>query len=447
MADRQPARRRELGAWYTPASLVARMVDAALADFDVAGPLKALDPACGDGRLLSALCDRVTVSTALGVDIDPTAIAAIGDQRLDVRCGNGLDIQWSSAHAGGPFDLVLANPPFLSQMARSTTRGGSSQLGGGPYANTAMEFCLTGVRALRPGGRLVILLPQSALTARDGADLRAAVAAEASMIGSWWSPDRPFEAEVNVAMLVLQRRVAPVDGASIPWSSVVTRVLGIPDLPTMRAHGVIGDRSAASANFRDEYYALVPAVDDAADGPPLITSGLIDPGRCAWGTRPVRFAKRRFEHPRVDLDQLEGRFAQWAKRLLVPKVLVAAQTRIVEAVADVDGAWLPAVPVISVVPHDSSLIMEVAAVLTSPIASLSAWHSMAGSGLSPTSVRLSPATVMAMPWPHGPLTTAVAALQHGDLVGCGRAVLAAFDVVGETAEDLIEWWVATGRSW
>ncbi len=423
------------------------MVDAALADFDVAGPLKALDPACGDGRLLSALCDRVTVSTALGVDIDPTAIAAIGDQRLDVRCGNGLDIEWSSAHVGGPFDLVLANPPFLSQMARSTTRGGSSQLGGGPYANTAMEFCLTGVRALRPGGRLVILLPQSALTARDGADLRAAVAAEASMIGSWWSPDRPFEAEVNVAMLVLQRRVAPVDGASIPWSSVVTRVLGIPDLPTMRAHGVIGDRSAASANFRDEYYALVPAVDDAADGPALITSGLIDPGRCAWGSRPVRFAKRRFEHPRVDLDQLEGRFAQWAKRLLVPKVLVAAQTRIVEAVADVDGAWLPAVPVISVVPHDSSLIMEVAAVLTSPIASLSAWHSMAGSGLSPTSVRLSPATVMAMPWPHGPLTTAVAALQHGDLVGCGRAVLAAFDVVGETAEDLIEWWVATGRSW
>lgn len=445
MADRQPARRRELGAWYTPASLVTRMVDAALVGFDAAGPLTVLDPACGDGRLLSALCDRATVGTAIGVDIDQVAIAAIGDERLDVRCGDGLGVAWSSTDAGGPFDLVLANPPFLSQMATSTTRGGSSQLGGGPYANTAMEFCLAGVRALRPGGRLVILLPQSVLTARDGADLRAAVAAEATMIESWWSPDRPFDAEVNVAMLVLERRAEPDDGASLPWSSVVTGVLGIPDVPDLRAHGVIGDRAAASANFRDEYYALVPAVDDAADGPPLITSGLIDPGRCAWGTRPVRFAKRRFEHPRVDLNQLEGRFARWADSLLVPKVLVAAQTRIVEAVADVDGAWLPAVPVISVVPRDPSLVMDVAAVLTSPIASLWAWHSMAGSGLSPTSVRVSPTTVMAMPWPHGPLTTAVTELQHGDLVGCGRAVLAAFDVVGPIADDLIEWWVTTGR--
>ena len=104
------------------------------------------------------------------------------------------------------------------------------------------------------------------------------------------------------------------------------------------------------ANFRDEYYALVPAVSDDADGPRFVTSGLIDPGRSLWGERPVKFAKRAFRHPRVDLAKLDGRFADWARHKLVPKVLVANQTSLVEAVADPDGAWIPGVPITSIVP-------------------------------------------------------------------------------------------------
>ena len=53
--------------------------------------------------------------------------------------------------------------------------------------------------------------------------------------------------------------------------------------------------------------------------------------------------------PGVDLTQLTGRFPRWAERKLVPKVLVANQTRILEAVADLQ-AWLPGVPVNTVTP-------------------------------------------------------------------------------------------------
>ena len=49
-----------------------------------------------------------------------------------------------------------------------------------------------------------------------------------------------------------------------------------------------------TADFRNQYYGLVGAVSDSAVGPPLITSGLIEPNECWWGRRPVRFAKRGF---------------------------------------------------------------------------------------------------------------------------------------------------------
>ena len=100
----------------------------------------------------------------------------------------------------------------------------------------------------------------------------------------------------------------------------------IPELDptTLAIDGTIGDRAELNANFRDEYYALVPAVSDDAEGPPLITSGLIDPGTCAWGTKHVKFAKQRFEHPRVDLSKLDGPIprvgstASWFRRCSSP---------------------------------------------------------------------------------------------------------------------------------
>ena len=139
-------------------------------------------------------------------------------------------------------------------------------------------------------------------------------------------------------------------GAHATWSRVVTGVLGIPPLPTLATDGTIGDRARCSLNFRDEYYGLVPAVSDDGDGPPLVTSGLIDPGRCLWGERPVRFAKREFAAARVELARLDAHMRAWARRKLVPKVLVANQTRIIEAVADPEGVSIPACRCSSLVP-------------------------------------------------------------------------------------------------
>ena len=443
--------RRRLGSWYTPPALVDQMFTMLTSDRwhleHSHSPLRVLDPSCGDGRLLIAARQRLGAScTLVGCDVSPSTRALNEQHGIEFVEANGLGVDWSTYQGHHGFDLVVSNPPFLSQLATSTSRKGASTLGGGPYANSAMEFCLTGVEALRPGGRLAIVLPQSVLASRDTTDLRTRVTSLATLVNSWWTSTPQFDADVTVAVLVFERRATAVTGSAAPWTGAITDALGIPPVPALATRGTIGDRATASANFRDEYYALVPAVADHEHGPPLITSGLIDPGRCLWGLKPVRFAHQLFENPRVDVSQLSGRFPSWADRMLKPKVLVAAQTRTIEAVVDLHGEWLPGVPVTTVFAHSHGDLESIASVINSPIAALIAWHRRAGTGLSPTSLRLSPASVLDLPWPRFDIDShALTELADGTFADFGLKMCASFGVSGAEADRITSWWQNAGR--
>jgi SAM-dependent methyltransferase len=444
----QAARKRR-GAWYTPTELIDVVVANVVADLPLpAGrPLRVLDPACGDGRFLAAVRERIAASQPelrvelTGCDVDATALAAARRVVPDARLlhADALGHAWGDER----YDVVVGNPPFLSQMATATTRGGSSRHGGGPYADAAVEFLALAVELAAPcGGRVGLVLPQSVLAARDAAPVRAAVADRADLAWSWWAPrQHHFDASVNVCALGFVR---PGTGATTAaaFTGVVTDRLGVPplDLAELDVVGTLGGRAELNANFRDEYYALVPAVHDGDGGPPLVTSGLIDPGKCLWGRRPITFARRRFDAPRVHLERLSGRFPAWAARKLVPKVLVANQTRIVEAVADPGGEWLPGVPVNTVTPHDADGVWPVAAVLTSPVASVHAWQAAAGTGLSTRAVRVAPAVLGALAWPAGELGDAVAALRDRDVTACAAAVCVAYGIDADGAATLVSWW-------
>jgi len=459
--------RKRLGAWYTPPDLVDAVVEAVITpEFVAARPhlLSVLDPSCGDGRFLAA-ADRHIASlgaaaSLIGCDLDPAAITAaratLGGH-ADLRHADALATVWSSQR----FDLVIGNPPYLSQMATATTRGGSSRRGGGPYADAAVEFlALAGELVDSDGGRVALVLPQSLLASRDAEAIRNSIGGRAHMFWSWWSDRRVFDAQVHVCVLAFEfGRPEPVERRS-SWSHVVTSRQGVPAVPEdMAVAGSLGDRARLNANFRDEYYGMIPAVGDHATGPHLVTSGLVDPGRSWWGERPITFAKQRYDRPRVDLARLDDHMREWARRRLVPKVLVANQTRLVEAVCDPHGDWLPAVPVLGVYPtgahwddDDRRPIDElaesawtIAAVLTSPVASAWLWHRGAGTGLSADAIRLSPVTLAALPWPAGDLAEAVESLRRGDTRACGAAVDAAYGISdGSTLFEpsLFDWWSA-----
>lgn len=442
------------GAWYTPDALVALVVESVVDEGVVEAcggrPVRVIDPACGDGRFLAAAADRIAAlggrCDLVGVDSDGAAIEqARGLLGPDARLVHADALGDDGPTGLAPFDVVIGNPPYLSQMAASTTRGQASRHGGGPYADAAVEFVALGASIVRAdGGRLAYVLPQSILSARDAQPVRELVDSQATMFWSSWTGERDFEAQVLTCALAFEFG-RPDERAGGSWSHVVTTRTGVPPVPAAMTVSTetLGDRAWLNANFRDEYYGMIPAVDDHDAGPPLVTSGLIDPGRSLWGERPVRFAKRRFAAPRIDPSLLDEKMQRWASRRLVPKVLVANQTPIIEAVCDPDGSWLPGVPVVSVYPEraDAETAWEIAAVLTSPAASAWAWHERGGSGLSANTIRVGPVMLAALPWPAGDLGAAVAALRSGDVAACGRLVDAAYGVEGDDAAELEAWWV------
>jgi len=449
--------------------LVDHVVSNAIGEVRAGQWVRVLDPACGDGRFLLAAAAMIEAAGATpvltGVDIDLGGLRAAGllGRRMGVAIegieADALGYDWGSRR----FDVVVGNPPFLSQMATATARDGGSRFGGGTYANAAADFLALSSRLVDDGGRVGLVLPVSLLTARDAGPIRAAVESTCALRWFWSSPSMMFEAAVHTCAIGLERSArgqrpvgrpvsrsvghefepaADVDRPSAAtanhhWGWLIADWNGVPPVPTVRSTSTMSDHALVTANFRDQYYGLVGAVSDDGDGPPLITTGLIDIGRCHWGERPTRFAKQRYAAPRVDSTNFPPFMQRWAERCLVPKVLVATQSRVIEAVVDEAGAWLPAVPVIRLVPNRPEELWEIAAVLTSPVASALIAEQSVGSGLSRHTVRVSQRTLGLLPWPDGDLAAAVAAIRAGDIEACGREVDGAFGVDDPA---LFEWW-------
>ena len=412
-----PSRRKLLGAWYTPEALVEHVIDLAFAGLtlDRGRPIAVLDPACGDGRFLAAVHERFGGNVELtGVDIDPVAVAASRTSLpgSEILLADALQHRWGDR----TFDVVIGNPPFLNQMSTATTRGGRSRFGGGPYADAAAEFLALAVQLARAdGAKVALVLPQSVLSTRDAGPIRTSVLERAALVHLWWSHEPMFDATVRTCAMVLrtgqkQSAVSRTAGprfevassapaqalASASWGGLLhDEVMSLPEStgPTL------GDLATFVVDFRDQYYGLVGAVGDDVDGPPLVTSGLIEPGRCLWGERATRFAKQRYLAPRVDLARLSPRMQGWARKRLVPKLLIANQTRVIEAVVDPTGAWLPSVPVITCTTDDVEDVEDVARIIGSDRATQWVRHHAAGSGLSVNTVRLSPALLASIPLP------------------------------------------------
>ncbi|MDZ7734235.1 MAG: hypothetical protein U5R31_15205 [Acidimicrobiia bacterium] len=103
----------------------------------------------------------------------------------------------------------------------------------------------------------------------------------------------------------------------------------------------------------------------------------------------------------VDLARLERtspRVAGWARDRRVPKVVVATQTRVLEAAVDVHGHWYPSVPTIAVAP-ELAWLWHVAAVLVAPPVSAWALERFGGAALRADALKLSARQVLELPMP------------------------------------------------
>lgn len=401
-------------------------------------------------RLVPSLLDTIRVGNPLlGAprDVtDPTAADAWSAAYLDPGghlgsiCESHRVLHLASAYpAAQPdspagFDLVVGNPPFLNELRRRSARsravaGLLNAKSGGAlrgYADTATAFLWEGASHLADGGMLAMVQPASVLSSRDAAAVRATLAAHAPPVHVWLGRGKEFDASVNTCGIVARRArslrparitrtigvppqsgepatVAAEDlGRGASWGPLAAPLLGIPAVRTSHER-TLGDVSSATADFRDEYYGLrghlLESAHTPSEGcPPVINAGMIDLAVCRWGDRPVKLLGEQWHAPRLRLSSIaDQHLLRWAARRLVPKILVATQTRTVEVYVDEAGALLPTTPLITVVPKDPAEIWRLAAQLACPQAAAFAAAETFGAGLSLGAIRLSATQIQSMP--------------------------------------------------
>ncbi len=423
-----------------------------------AGAFTVLDPACGTGNFLLAALRRLGADGAsglYGMDTDTVAIAvcravlwlALGDPTVPVDRFEAR-VQWADGLLDDPpfsdigegFDAVVGNPPYLNQLGADTTvdretaarlqaRFGAARRA---YTDVATLFVLRAVDLARPRGRVALVTPLSLLAAKDAEPARKRLTERARFWSVWLTTDRIFpDADVRVCVVALEvfrgtqmgiRRAfgndfepaAPLLAgheaiADAPtWGHLVADLLGVPavHLPLPAGpHRVLGDIARTTADFRDQYYGLAGCIVEHVDGmderefPRLVVTGMIDVGRSLWGVRGGTYAGVRYERPRVDLARLSPSMRAWAATRLVPKIVLATQTRVLEAFADPDGIVLNAVPTITVIPNDPADLWRVLAVLLAPPVSAWALARYAGVALSTDAIKLSARQVAEIPLP------------------------------------------------
>ena len=391
----------------------------------------------------------------------------------------------------GGFDVVIGNPPFLNQL--ETTTAQTKELAtflkrrypgvAKGYADTAVIFAELSSQVVRAdGGRFGLVQPASILASADTKGARRSLTNRGTLETLWAAREGVFDASVRTCVIVFRngekptttelRRFTGLDFlAPVPlrintseiagmetWAPLIADGFGIPrvDLDESQTMSAV---LSATADFRDQYYGLVGFVEDANGRVPdgvntaaLITTGLIDPAELHWGNRSTKFNKTDYTAPVVDLNRLrsESELGDWAANRLVPKLLLATQTRVIEVVVDEAGVLLPSVPVITVTTHGISLWHAAAALMSPPITAWAAARYM-GAALSIDALKLSASQVLGLPLPANSAVWDSAAELIRDASGSSssqkrtrklqEAGALMCDAYGVTdADQLMNWW-------
>ncbi|NNE75316.1 MAG: N-6 DNA methylase [Acidimicrobiales bacterium] len=450
------ADRHDGGVHYTPSAVANGVVDLALRGrFERAKPAPIVcDPTVGGGAFLLAAGRWLAVAGhdpavlaahhLKGADIDPIAVAVSrvalslwADTPVPAESIVVADSLVARVWVPGSIDVVLGNPPFLSQLGARTARGRATAGAVAKrfrsltdtdvvsaYTDTAALFLLVGLELVGEQGRVALVEPLSILAARDAGNVRDVCAAHSRLEHLWYGPSGTFDAAVAVCAPVLAVDAgAPAPPAEVrlwsgmefeaggsaappkvgeSWAVLAAPLLGIP-LVELSADSLLGDVAGATAGFRDEYYAVTAvlreASGDAAERP-VLSVGLVDPLRSYWGLRSARLGGRAFTAPVAVLADLADapKALAWVERLQVPKLLLATQSATVEVWVDEQGDVVPLTPVVAVMAPPDRL-WHLAAALSSPAITAWAARLTLGAARSVSAVKLAARQVLQVPLP------------------------------------------------
>jgi|694.fasta_scaffold99756_2 hypothetical protein len=530
------------GSFYTPFDVVESLIEVSASSrfkqvTNLENAPKIIDPACGTGNFLVIaalrIVDRLVAlgfdateamqfvvrNCVYGTDVDESALIKCAANLSDLTGGNVkpteirqhflcrdallidgagaaaksqpsfFDVEnekWSDLFpslfvSDNPgFDIVIGNPPFLSQLSTETVASSAqyAELESrysdsiSKLTNTASIFFLAALKMVKKDGIISFIQPMSFLATRDSESVRQVIANTNSLCSIWVCTEKIFDAAVQVTAISLSlgkatESVKIYSGRSFDyveetrqfttfeptWSRAMTAARRFP-VASLQTDGRLSDIAEITGDFRDQYYGLVNAVVEnslpTSEQMKLATVGLIDPGLFAWGETATRFAKNPFTYPVVNLDKLDPKITEWVKSRRRPKVIVATQTKVLECYVDEVGDVLPSVP-LSTVNSTPEMIWHIAALLSAPPISLLACERHFGAGMSADVLKLGAKDLLELPIPQFKepwelaasnfklLQKAVSTIDRLSIMTqIGRLMCEAYGVAND---EVLQWWL------
>ena len=170
------------GVHYTPEALARFLAELAVSALgNPKGPLRVLDPACGDGGLLKAIANAVPPSIRVrmileGYETDPLAIELAREKLRDAKIAEVVlhDRDFLSEQPAQQYDLVIANPPYVRTqvMGAQKAKALARKFGLSGRVDLYHAFVIRMADVLKPGGVLGLLTSNRFLTIKSGAALR-----------------------------------------------------------------------------------------------------------------------------------------------------------------------------------------------------------------------------------------------------------------------------------
>jgi len=210
------------GSTYTPSLLAEFVADHIVASINSpkGRRLRILDPALGDGELMIALLDRLEGPVdVFGYDTDPCALSRATTRlqsshphaALHFHHGSFLDHvlndfdQGSPFADGKPYDLIIANPPYVRTQIMGADRAQKlgTQFGLTGRVDLYHAFLLGMARVLHPDGTAGFIVSNRFMTTKGGASTRTAMMQKLKLTHIFDLGDtKLFDAAVLPAVLI-----------------------------------------------------------------------------------------------------------------------------------------------------------------------------------------------------------------------------------------------------
>lgn len=159
------------GGYYTP-----EKISEFIAEWAIRSPRDSvLEPSCGDGSILGAITNRLKMlgatatqikNNVVGVELDEIEAEKSAKYGTTVVCNDFFTYYERSIDDKAKFDVIVGNPPFIryqnfTEEYRTTAFALMNKHGFHPnrLTNIWLPFLLLSCKALKPGGRVGMVIP------------------------------------------------------------------------------------------------------------------------------------------------------------------------------------------------------------------------------------------------------------------------------------------------